>query len=616
MIALKLRDDERKTMGLSAAQARLLTITARKSDCEFQSMSLSHQKIALSRDMERISSEYQNSLNNTKLVYDYTGSNTSNMDVSYGLLMTPSIYNDYYPKLVTDAKNRVVLNSSYAAAARAAGIPAEGLTGTPSSDVRNKFIEALAANDVITSAKATTIQGTTYGNTIGLGTTTNVTVSTSDCSYDEVLELIKANTSSTSDYGMSMGSSLDNNANWNIYSDDATRYEHLVAYNSDGSKSKEYCNSSAGGSFTLYDLLTSKTNYVLGYESERAEKTPVPTTAILQEKIVGTSENDSSFLNWLVDQFKTVFGGSTANDAALQFAYNTVYDLVYPNSNIEDYAEGMIAARQGKNQHETRKVTLSGCTPAGGDKTYGQVMEEVGTQLNWHCNKGYDESIQKSAKDYIGFVYSADANKHHGDDGHRATSEVAISLTNLTEVFMTAFVQYQQGIDNSNYSYNKGKITDANLYDDKINSYTFTVVNGTEITDENQSLEAGFYDALFNKICMNGWTENDMIDDTSYLQEMMKSGMVYLSSISTDGNYYQGSYSTDTNISEVADSEAIAQAEAKYNTEKAKIENKEDTIDLKMKNLDTEISSLTTEYDSTKQIITKSIEKSFKRYDA
>lgn len=616
MIALKLRDDERKTMGLSAAQARLLTITARKSDCEFQSMSLSHQKIALSRDMERISSEYQNSLNNTKLVYDYTGSNTSNMDVSYGLLMTPSIYNDYYPKLVTDAKNRVVLNSSYAAAARAAGIPAEGLTGTPSSDVRNKFIEALAANDVITSAKATTIQGTTYGNTIGLGTTTNVTVSTSDCSYDEVLELIKANTSSTSDYGMSMGSSLDNNANWNIYSDDATRYEHLVAYNSDGSKSKEYCNSSAGGSFTLYDLLTSKTNYVLAYESERAEKTPVPTTAILQEKIVGTSENDSSFLNWLVDQFKTVFGGSTANDAALQFAYNTVYDLVYPNSNIEDYAEGMIAARQGKNQHETRKVTLSGCTPAGGDKTYGQVMEEVGTQLNWHCNKGYDESIQKSAKDYIGFVYSADANKHHGDDGHRATSEVAISLTNLTEVFMTAFVQYQQGIDNSNYSYNKGKITDANLYDDKINSYTFTVVNGTEITDENQSLEAGFYDALFNKICMNGWTENDMIDDTSYLQEMMKSGMVYLSSISTDGNYYQGSYSTDTNISEVADTEAIAQAEAKYNTEKAKIENKEDTIDLKMKNLDTEISSLTTEYDSTKQIITKSIEKSFKRYDA
>ena len=99
-------------MGLSTAQARLLTITARKSDCEFLSMSLSHQKIALSRDMERISTEYQSSLDATKLVYDYYGSGTSEMDLSYGLLMTPSVYNDYYPKLVTDSKNRVVLNSS------------------------------------------------------------------------------------------------------------------------------------------------------------------------------------------------------------------------------------------------------------------------------------------------------------------------------------------------------------------------------------------------------------------------------------------------------------------------------------------------------------------------
>ena len=35
-----------------------------------------------------------------------------------------------------------------------------------------------------------------------------------------------------------------------------------------------------------------------------------------------------------------------------------------------------------------------------------------------------------------------------------------------------------------------------------------------------------------------------------------------------------------------------------------------------MKNLDTEISALTQEYDTTKSVISKSIEKSFKRYDA
>ena len=96
----------------------------------------------------------------------------------------------------------------------------------------------------------------------------------------------------------------------------------------------------------------------------------------------------------------------------------------------------------------------------------------------------------------------------------------------------------------------------------------------------------------------------------------MKSGAVYISSINNDGNYYQSGYSTDTYIAEVADLEGVAQAEAKYNAAKAKIENKENTIDMKMKNLDTEISSLTTEYDAVKGIISKTVEKSFKRYDA
>ena len=66
----------------------------------------------------------------------------------------------------------------------------------------------------------------------------------------------------------------------------------------------------------------------------------------------------------------------------------------------------------------------------------------------------------------------------------------------------------------------------------------------------------------------------------------------------------------------MADEEAIARAEAKYNTEKQKINSKEEVIDMKMKNLDTEISSLTTEYDTIKSLISKNIEKSFKRYDA
>src|SRR5574344_1998241 len=142
-------------MGLAAGQARLLSITTRKSDCEFQSMNLSHQKLAISRELEDVSNKYQNSLEQTKLVYDYYGSGDESTPLTYDLLMTPSALNDYIPKLLTDTSGRVVLDAKYAEAAKAAGIPKEGLGNgsLPSETVRNKFIDALGGNGTITETQ-------------------------------------------------------------------------------------------------------------------------------------------------------------------------------------------------------------------------------------------------------------------------------------------------------------------------------------------------------------------------------------------------------------------------------------------------------------------------------
>ena len=141
-------------MGLAAGQARLLTITARKSDCEYESMRLSHQKIALARELSDLSNEYQNSLNQTKLVYDYYGTGDTSTPLSYGLLMSPSVLNDYLPVTITDSLGRVTLNSKYAAAARAAGIPQEGLGTLPSEGMRNAFIQGLYTSGILTKNTA------------------------------------------------------------------------------------------------------------------------------------------------------------------------------------------------------------------------------------------------------------------------------------------------------------------------------------------------------------------------------------------------------------------------------------------------------------------------------
>lgn len=569
-------------MGLAASQARLLTITARKSDCEFESMSLSHQKLALARDMESVSTEYQNALNTTKLTYDYYGSGTSDMDLTYDLLMTPSIYNDYYPKLITDSTNRVILNSQYAAAAKAAGIPAEGLSGTPSSNVRNRFIEGLVSEGVITSTMGAALEGITYNNAVGNGSTSTVVATTTDCSYDELVELIAAYGTSTSDYGIILGGE-----------DDRYNYgeEYLSVYTADGIRTC-YDSDSGSADISLADLLSGDTEYILTVFTN--EEAPVDATSNLQEKIL----ESGGILDWLYDNFAAVLGGTTASEAALQYAYNQIYDLIYPSDNLEEWISDN--SYTGKDDGDR------------GEKT--ELLEEIGTVKSMSDeNKKFYTNVEEDSSDYLGFYCNtAHSGGWHSDSNN--WTQVSINLNNLAQAFLTAYVDYMTELEEG-YSYSTGSLSDCNLYDPDTSDYTFTIVTETEI-DEDTELYAAFYDALFNRICLQGWVENDQIDDSDYMSELLKNGMAYISSISDDGYYYQGNYSTDSMILEETDDAAIAKAEIKYETEKTKIENKEDTIDLKIKNLDTEISSLTTEYDTTKSIISKSIEKSFKRYDA
>ena len=56
-------------MGMSASQARLLSITARMNDVEFKSQSISNTKIRLADESEEVSKAYTEALNASKLTY-------------------------------------------------------------------------------------------------------------------------------------------------------------------------------------------------------------------------------------------------------------------------------------------------------------------------------------------------------------------------------------------------------------------------------------------------------------------------------------------------------------------------------------------------------------------
>lgn len=559
-------------MGLSASQARLLTITARKSDCEFQSMRYSHQKIALSRSMTDLSTKYQNSLDQTKLVYNFYGESDTTTPLSYGLLMTPSQMNGYLPTLITDASGKVVLSSPYAAAARAAGIPQEGLGCLPSSTTRNKFLEALAKNGVISNETAETCMGIEYAQSMGMGTTDLVTTKVEQMNINELLDYL---------------------SNYQVNFDGFN-----VAIYSEGSISTNPPNI-----VTFKDLL--ENDYAIYAVSGDND-----TKYDWSEKIFENMGKFQSFSFWedMFDTFESALDtGDPAVQKALSDARARTEALIYV-----DYPDDW----GGQVNHDSNEGKMQCGTGFGA----------------WHENwkeisKKIDSKIKTNAHNFIGYY----GERNRGKSGYN--SGLSISVSNIFKAYLTYFLQALEGTSSGYYvddtgvivtgiGGNNNKITDGNQRTvsasnlvDLDCTYEFNVVTDTDINTD-QALISGFYDAIFNQLCTRGWVENNNITDDEYMQDMLKTGKLFLATCAEDGYYYQGNYKTNSYISEISDEEAITKAEAEYNTEKQKLTHKEEIIDLKMKNLDTEISSLTTEYDTVKSLISKNIEKGFKRYDA
>ena len=574
-------------MGLAASQARLLTITARKSDCEAQSMRFSHQKIALSRDLANLSDEYQNSLDKTKLVYDFYGTGDETLPLSYNLMMTPSEMNGYLPIMLTDASGKAVLNSQYAAAAKAAGIPQEGLGCLPSSDVRNKFLQGLADSGVISQQAATTYMGIEYAQSMGMGTTDLVTTKVEQMTLAELLEYYESGDAGYNPYQF-------NTDTWNQALGKDSQLHDWEFRNAELGKENSGLDSQ---NISISDILKGNYRLVtsLNYKTNDNRETCI--TAMI--------DNIASLdiWSWMFDEFEALL--NVAGDPGIAEALN------YARSMTESLLKSdNLALRYGGDTREGGHFGMHGIK---------NTMDGVGTDYtgSWIQNGFHRFEVVFSNTDYIGFCVQKnsmpDINKKYRADG------VAINVTNIAYAYLTYFAQAMEGLSKSDYKVDNttGNRTVANSeligLDDQ--SFLFDVVVATGINTD-QALISGFYDSIFNQICTRGWTINDKVGDNDYLHEMLKTGKFFLATCSDDGYYYQGNYSTNTYVREITDDEAIAKAEAKYNTEKQKLNQKEEILDLKMKNLDTEISSLTTEYDTIKSVISKNIEKSFKRYDA
>ena len=135
-------------MGLSASQVTFLRLTARKHDISCDLQHLSMEKMALTRDMQKVTKDYQTALSKKSLKWS-NNMGVTYTDISYATLMKPNSFNAKSPILVTDTSGRVVLNNQYKKYAEmldAAGGKWEG-------DIKNQILAELtgiSVNDIET----------------------------------------------------------------------------------------------------------------------------------------------------------------------------------------------------------------------------------------------------------------------------------------------------------------------------------------------------------------------------------------------------------------------------------------------------------------------------------
>lgn len=577
-------------MGLAASQARFLAITARKANCEFQSMQIAQEKLSTTRELERATEEYQSSLNKTKLVWDPDGSGENAFDLSYDLMMRPSAVNNYIPYLMTTRDGRIVLDSKMAAAARQAGIPEGGCER--SAALYEKFLNQMVKNGGMSETSAAICKSMDYEKdfkNVGLGGPMLDKTQASEMGINDLIAYID-NTISKSGTGAEKELAEALQFEFGVDENGNSTLDLQTVVKDKGTSDSNYFivnkNKTTDTSFTFSDLLTSDITFARTGDQDSANWWKRVAAKINKSLSGGMSFIESGGLEGLLGE-GGLPDGATAGDKALFEFLDQMFTAFYKLIDVEGGGETAEQAFQYAIQE-----TLS---------LLGQCRN-VGSRN--HTTDAFNDAV-KEADNYNGWVHK-EAKKRKNDDTR------AISLSNLTESFMTLYAQGINGYDDTYYINAPSKKSNY-VTDDPY--YMWTVKNPNANTAMDMYINE-FYSALFNNICQSGWTEDPQIDDNEYLGNTLKNARYFIASLSTDNYYYQDKYMDNSYVVEVTDEDAITQAELAYTQKKSKLNYKEERLELDMKQLDLEISSLTTEYDTVKNLINNNVEKTFTMFNS
>ncbi len=561
-------------MGLAASQARLLLLTGRKNDVESQIMSISNEKLSLSRQSAKLSEEYSNALNVKKMVWN---DGSSSVDLTYGLFMNPNEVDGQY--IVMDSSyNSVVLNDALCGKL-GLGTSGSGMDFLSKYSSASSFVVACMG---VSGSAATSIT-TETNQIIAAGTSTD----TSDIEFTtnykdaDVFEYLADTNNGLCPYSYQLG----NEENGMM----------AISYSSTGAPTIAQVAVVSDGSATSNAYIQLCASAIKSYTDSVASDAATAVLALLSE----TNAFSSSALEAL----------SEAADKAIQDTIS-FYGNNYVNGNYFDY--------KGKNTNNQESTDAAKdhngvvIDSYGSDELYVDVSQMVKTFLAYfdaECAKANGNSAS---------TYTNQINNGSSVTSTKTTStstgvtKVGDTYTPIYSTTYTPVTVTSIGVTNRRTTSGTGSTNSEQTQVDAEVNRASDDLNNNDLGD---TYEVKYYINLFNALKKYGWRQNSNIDNSKYFQNQMIYGNVSVMKLNTDGTW--GIVSTNSVYSPletVSDDEGNDQAEAEYEAAKDQLDYKESKLDIKMNDLDTERSAIETEVESVQKLINKNIEGSFKLF--
>lgn len=584
-------------MGMSASQARLLSLTARLSDLELQAQQISNSKIGLSRDTQKVSKEYIDALNKENLFivagFNNNGSPQSQELNYFNLTGVDSPLLTQYG--LCNNANQILVTQQESAAFKQARNVEEfcELMGAPTKITYSNGLGQVeydtAYSDLAAARKKLNDYGTTHVNGyqedgqwqygVNLNTISNITYTDS-----EIFSQLSANNDSIEDASYYYFGGVEK-----------------VKFSADGSSSNNtvLCFYEGENNNDSNSALTSVVNQIIGFASP-AIKT------MLQGKLGDNYSNASA----QIDSAITTAQANTQNYFANELANKQKYDL----NNGEDgynlktigFTKGTTQVWEDNDPTIERYIDMSQVV-----KTFLAYFDAACASLNGNSDSAYlseisNDKITRPAVNELSFKYKSaqDTQTYSSSDSADWLENIDYEMPNSGETEDNVRTQYEAFLE----AYRNAK------------TYFETFKDKTITKSENTD----YYTNIYNKMTEGYFSmnnEQDTLSNAAWVQTQITTGNLILYKCTKDENNnndmkWKGtSWNTCLDIKESEDKSYIAKAEAKYEADMDKIQSKDKRFDLELKNIDTEHQAITTEVDSVKNVIKKNVERSFKFFE-